>query len=182
MSCIVTSGIAAPNCADKFGVPGIQIAKVFIANFDQVTLTETVDGEISGVAFDYSYSGTYQIVFHDGTVNGTEELQTGDTAGSYYNQTFLGRTINTSTATRNAIEDMVDIPLLIIYKSKKGDYFVMGESGGIKLTGDVTTTGAKTGDETGTLLTFTGVNNGKIKKFFNTDAATTEALVDGYLI
>jgi hypothetical protein len=181
-SCIITSGIIKPSCADKFGVPGVQSSKIYIANFDQVAFTETTPGLIDGISFDFSYSGMYVMELHDNTINFTEELVSGETAGSYYNQTFLGRTINTSNDTRSTVEDLIDVPVIVLYKTKKGQWWVVGESGGVKLTGDTTTDGAKTGDETGTLLTFTGVNNGKRKQFYNTSDANTDALVEGYVL
>jgi hypothetical protein len=77
---------------------------------------------------------------------------------------------------------LIDVPVIVLYKTKKGQWWVVGESGGVKLTGDTTTDGAKTGDETGTLLTFTGVNNGKRKQFYNTSDANTDALVEVYVL
>jgi len=106
-------------------------------------------------------------------------LAVGENAASHYTQNFTGRVIDDSTAIRNRIEDFVDVDVVIIFKKKNDRFWIFGETGGIQLTENPKTSGATTGDDTGDMLIFTGVNNGKHRYFFDTDAATTQTVLDG---
>lgn len=181
--CLITSGWGCPDCTDKFGVPGIERDEIWIGNKSEVTaFISTISGEISDITFDFSYNGFRKICLHKNTGSFTEELVVGENSASHYTQNFVGRVIDDSTAVRNAIEDLVDVDTVIVFKKKNGKFQVVGETGGVALSENEKTSGATTGDDFGDLLTFTGTNNGKARYFFDTDAATTQATLDGLVV
>ncbi len=77
---------------------------------------------------------------------------------------------------------MVGTSLVALFKDKNDKYYVLGETDGLELSENAKNSGAAPGDDTGDVLTFSGVNRGKAKKFFKTDAATTETTVAGYVV
>ena len=180
--CLITAGWAGPSCDETFNVPGIEKDKIYVGNKSEITaFTSTVDGEIDGLTFD-TYKGLYALTVNKDTASFTEELQVGANSGYYYNETVTFRTIDESTAVRNAIEDMVGTSLVFVLKDKNGKWTVLGETDGVELSEQTKTSGAAPGDDTGDVLTFAGVNRGKAKKFFATDAATTDSTLAGYLL
>lgn len=179
--CEFTKPWSDPSCDDKFNVPGVNHQEVFIANVDDVTgFTETSEGEIDAIAFN-TYKGLMKLIFHRDTVQITETLVSGNNAGDHYTQEFVARTIDDSTSVRNAINELVGVDVYIIAKKKNGKFAFLGESEGLKLTGNEKASGAASGDDTGDLLTFTGVNLGKHKYFFDTSAAQSATTLQGYV-
>lgn len=180
--CLITAGWTGPSCADTFNVPGIEKDEILFANKSEISaFSETVTGEIDGITFD-TYKGFYRVTVHKDTASWTEELQVGTNSGYYYNQSFTFRTIDSATSIRNAINNFVGTSVVAMAKDKNGNWIVLGETDGIELSENTKTSGAAPGDDSGDVLTFSGVNRGKAKKFFNTDAATTETTVDGYVV
>lgn len=180
--CLITAGWVGPSCDDTFNVPGIQKDEIYFANKSEISAySESVTGEIDGITFD-TYKGFYKVVVHKDTASWSEELQVGTNSGYFYNQTFSFRTIDTSTSIRNAINNMVGTSLVALFKDKNDKYYVLGETDGLELSENAKNSGAAPGDDTGDVLTFSGVNRGKAKKFFKTDVATTETTVAGYVV
>ncbi len=181
-ACAITNGWNCPDCTEKFGVPGIQRDEIWIANHAEITaFVSIVTGEVSNLTF-ASYKGLKKLCVHKDTGLAGEELVKANNAGSHYTQSFIGRVIDDSTATRTAIEDLVDVPVVIITKKKNNKFVIIGESGDLELTENSKSTGATTGDDTGDLLTFAGTNNGKHRYFLDTDVATTQTVLDGLVV
>ena len=181
--CLISAGFACPDCTDKFGTPGIERDEIFIGNKSEVTaFISTITGEVSNITFDFSYNGFRKICVHKNTGSFTEELVVGENSASHYTQGFTARVIDDSTAVRNAIEDFVDVDVVIVFKKKNGKFQVVGETGGVTMNENTKTSGAITGDDFGDLFTFNGTNNGKARYFFDTDAATTQATLDALVV
>lgn len=179
--CLVTAGIAANDCTEKFGVPGIE-DKFYIANHSEVTAySETVPGEIDALSFT-SGKGVKEVFYKDATGSYIDSLVSDSPSGFYYNQNLTVRVTNKLTATRNSIEDMVGVNVVLIVEDADGKWKIFGETKGLKLTVNDNNSGTVAGDEAGDLLTFTGINLGKIKEFLATDKATTDALLSGYIV
>ncbi len=180
--CLITAGWVGPSCDETFNVPGIEKDKIYVGNKSEIeALTSTVDGELDGITFEAS-KGLFALTVHKDTASWSEELQIGANSGYYYNTSLTFRTIDGATSVRNAIEDMVGTALVFAVKDKNGSWFIIGETDGVELSEQTKGSGAAPGDDTGDVLTFTGVNRGKVKKFFNTDAATTDTTLAGYLL
>ena len=177
-ACLITTGIAAPSCDTKFSIPGIR-RKVLVTNFDDISsFSETVSGEIDGITFK-SLKGFFELFYKDETGNAQSELTTDAPSGLYFTQTANLRVVEKSTATRNSIEDMADVPLLVLVEESDGQWKVLGESRGVKLSKSIYQTGTVPGDENGWLLTFTGINLGEVKRFFKTSNAVTNSTLVG---
>lgn len=180
--CLITAGWTGPSCDDTFNVPGIEKDKIYVGNKSEITaFTSTVDGEIDGLTFE-TYKGLYALTVHKDTASWSEELQVGANSGYYYNSSLTFRTIDSATAVRNAINDMVGTSLVFAVKDKNGNWYIIGETDGVELSEQTKGSGAAPGDDTGDVLTFSGVNRGKVKKFFKTDATTTDSTLAGYLL
>lgn len=180
--CLVTAGWGCPTCAEKFQTAGIEKDEVWVGNHSEITAYGSiVDGEINALTF-AQYKGLFKLCFHKDTAQITEELVAGTNAGYHYTQTFEGRVIDDSTVTRNAIEDMVGVDVVIIAKKKNGKYKLIGENGGVSLEGNVNNTGAATGDDVGDLLTWTGIGLGRARYFLDIDEATTKTTLDSYVL
>lgn len=181
-TCVISSGWTGPACADVFNVPGIEKDKIYVTNKADIdSYTEAVTGEISAITFE-QYKGFYSLEVHKDTASWSEELQVGQNSGAHYQTSLTFRTIDAATSIRNAINDMVGTSLVFAVKDKNGNWYVIGETDGVELSENTKGSGSAPGDDTGDVLTFTGVNRGKVKKFFITDAATTETTIDGYLL
>lgn len=181
-ACAITNGWDCPDCSDRFNVPGIQRDEIWITNHADITaFVSTATGEVSNLTF-ATYKGFKKICFHKDTGGFTEELVRANNAGSHYTQSFTGRVIDDSTATRNAIEDLVDVPVVIVFKKKNGKFLILGETGDLELMENPKGTGATTGDDTGDVLTFSGTQTGKTRYFFDTNEATTQTLLDGLVV
>ena len=179
--CLITSGWDCPDCTTKFSIPGLQRDEIFIANRSEVSaFTEPSAGLVSALTFD-QYKGMFKLCVHKDTAGVIEELVRADNAGSHYTQTFTARVIDDSTVIRNSINDLVDVDIVVVVKRKNGKFIILGQDEGISLTENVKDTGATTGDDTGDLLTFTGLGLGKYKEFLDTDEATSQATLDGYV-
>lgn len=180
--CLASCGITCPDCDNKFAVPGIERDEIWIANKSEVlAFISDTEGEVKDLTFG-TYDGLWKICLHKNTGQYTEELVTSNTAGAHYTQTFVGRTIDSSTEVRNRINEYVDTDLVIIFKKKDGTFMIIGEDGGVTLSENVKNTGATTGDETGDLLTFSGLGNGKARNFFDTSEAATQTILDDHVI
>lgn len=180
--CLITAGWDCPACDEKFTVPGIEKDEIFIGNHSEITAyTETIPGEIDALTFVLT-KGFKKLCFHKDTGSFTEELVVANNAGSHFTQSFVGRTIDDSTAVRVAIEEFVDVDVVIVFKKKNGSFVLLGQNGGISLTVNSKSTGAATGDDTGDSLEFTGLGLGKANYFFDTSEAATQALLDGYVV
>jgi len=180
--CIITSGITTPGCTDRFASPGISRADIYVFNHSEISAyTSTVTGEVSALTFSPSYEVGFLVSMHKNSASFSEELVADENSAPYYNLTFAGKIIANDTDTRVAIEDMVDVDLVIVAKAKSGVYYILGESGGLKLTENTFTTGATNGDEIGDTLSFTGVENGRARVFLDTNEATTKITLDSYL-
>lgn len=177
--CLITTGWETPDCTEKFNVPGIERDEIWVANRSEITaISSSVAGEVDGFTF-LAATGFKKIAFHKNTGNVSEELVKAENSGAYYNQTFTGRVIDDSTDVREAIQDMVDVDLVIAVRKKNDKFVLIGENGGVTLTENTKQSGATDGDDTGDVLTFTGRNLGKSRYVFDTDVATTQALLDG---
>lgn len=179
MGCVIAGGTASPACAERFTPPGIERGGIYIFNYEEITaFTSAVAGEVSALTLGSDVG--FKLDMHKNTISWSEELVASET-GNYYNQTFGGKIISFDTTTMLAIEGFVDVDVVIIAKMKNGDFITLGETGGLKLTTNTKNSGATAGDETGDMLEFTGINNGKAQKFFITDEATTLTALDSYL-
>jgi hypothetical protein len=181
--CIITSGITTPACADRFSSPGINREDIWVFNHSEIAsfTAGAQTGEISAITFSPSYEVGFVVASHKNSAQFVEELQTSEEAAPFYNQTFSIRIIANDTATRNAIEDMVDVDLVIVFKQKNGKFRIIGETGGVKLSEQVYDSGKTAGDSIGDTLVFTGVENGKANFFLDTDEATTRTTIESYL-
>jgi len=180
--CLITTGWSCPDCTSKFNIPGLERNELLIANKSEISaFTSATEGEVSAITFD-TYKGFYRVCAHKDTASWQENLVVGANSGNHFTQTVTFRTIDPSTGVRNAIEDLVDVDVVVAVKSKRGDWWILGEDAGLRLTSNDKDSGAATGDDQGDLLTFSGVALGKARKFFITDAATTETTIDGYVV
>lgn len=178
--CLITAGWNCPSCDDKFQIPGIQRDAIWVGNRSEIaSFTSTVDGEVSALVMD-TYKYLYKICVHRDSASFTEELASENTAGYYYNQNFTFRVIDDSTAVKEAIEKMVGVDLVFIFKKRNNKYQIVGQDFGVRLTTNTKTSGAAAGDETGDTLTFTGEALSKANYFWNTSVAITESLLDDY--
>jgi len=183
MGCIISQGVSTPACGDRFSSPGINREDIWVFNHSEISAftAGAQTGEISAITFSPSYEVGFVVATHKNSASFLEELQTSEEAAPFYNQTFTARIIANDTVTRNAIEDMVDVDLVIVFKQKNGKFRIIGESGGVKLTEQVYDSGKTAGDAIGDTLVFSGVENGKANFFFDTDEATTKTTVESYL-
>lgn len=181
-SCLISQGWDCPDCTEKFNVPGLEKDEVFIANHTEIlAYASVIPGEISGLTFE-ALKGFKKICFHKDTSSWGEELVPGTNAGSHYTQNVTGRTIDFSTAIRNAIDEYVDVDTVIVVKGKGGKFWLVGEDGGLTLSENIKNTGAASGDDTGDSLIWSGLGLGKVRQFLLTDEATTQALLDGLVV
>ena len=180
--CVITAGWTGPSCDNTFNVPGIEKDKIYVANKSEISaFTSSVTGEIDGITFD-TYKGLYAVTVHKDTASWSEELQVNANSGYYYNVSLSFRTIDNTTAVRNAINDMVGTSLVFVVKDKNGKWHVIGETDGVELSEQTKGSGAAPGDDTGDVLTFSGVNRGKVKQFLDTNETTSDATLAGYLL
>lgn len=176
--CLITAGIDCPDCPKKFGVPGIEKDAIYIANKSEIlAFISSVANEISDFTLE-TYACLYKICTLKDSGLWKEELVVGENAGAYYNQEFTARVIDPSTSVITAIEDMVAVDVVLVIKQKDGNYYILGTNGGMQLTINEKTSGAKAGDDFGDLLTFKGISLGKTNKFYNTSPAVTEATLE----
>lgn len=179
--CVTSTGWLVPACADRFGIPGIDRDEIWMANHSEITAyTSGGTHQISALTF-ASTKVMVKLAAHKETGKFGEELVVAPNAGNHYTQNFSFRVIDDDDATVKAIEDLVDVDLVFVVKKRNGKYFLLGESGGLQLSENVADSGATSGDDTGEMLTFTGLNLGKMKEFFDTDVSTTKTTLDGYL-
>lgn len=180
--CLATQGWLGPDCSEKFNAPGLDVDTVYIGNrIDVAAFISIVPGEISAITM-VALASLYKIVFHKDSASIGEELVSAANAGSSYTQNVTARTIDDSTAVRVAIEEYVNVNMIVIVKKKNGKFFLVGENGGVKLSENVKTSGATSGDDTGDTLIWTGIGLGKMRQVFDTDEATTQALLDSYVL
>jgi hypothetical protein len=181
--CKISSGVTAPGCSDRFSSPGINREDIWVFNHSEISAytAGAQTGEVSAITFSPSYETGFIVATHKNSAQFLEELQVSDEAAPYYKQTFSARVISKDTDTRNAIENMVDVDLVLAFKQRNGKFRVIGQTGGVKLTEQVYDTGKTEGDAIGDTLVFTGVENGKAKFFFDTSETATKATLDSYL-
>ncbi len=180
-ACVITTGVDAPDCGSRFSSPGINRTDIWIFNHSEVlAFTSSIVGEVDDLTMVATKVG-FKLDVHKNTVFWGEELQTSEEAAPFYNQTFTARIIATDTATRNAIEDLVDVDLVIVAKQKNGKFIIVGEDAGVKLTEQTFESGKIAGDAVGNMLVFTGQSNQKTRYFFDTSEAATEVALDALL-
>ena len=178
--CVISTSILRAACGDRFGQPGISQDDVWISNFDDLegNTRTALKKEIS--ALDYiTGKQAYKFAMEKNTGQFDAEL-TSETSGSFYSETFTAKILDGSSTTAQTIEDYVDVPVVIVARLNDGSYVVMGLSGNLTMTGDAYSSGAASGDDRGSTLTWTGDENERFNYFFDTDAATTKATLVGY--
>jgi hypothetical protein len=178
--CLTSTGWLPPACGQRFSVPGIERDEIYMANHSDITAYTETGNQISALTFTGA-TVMVKLAAHKETGSFGEELVKGTNAGSHYTQNLSMRVIDDDEATRKSIEDMVDVDLVFVVKRRNNKFYLLGRTGGITLTENPFNTGATTGDDTGDMLTFSGVNLAKMKQFFDTDAATTIVTLDSYL-
>lgn len=179
--CLLTSGLDCTPCGNAFIAPGIQKDAIYLANKSEISGTAT-NGTISSFTF-APYAGLHKICVHKDSASYSEELVSEANSGKYWNENFTFRLIDYDINTRNFIQDLCGADgLVVIFKTKEGQWQVAGWDNGLEVTANTYNTGAAAGDEIGDILTLTGVATNKHYRFFNTSDAITESTLAGYEI
>lgn len=181
-TCVIGANIDGAACASRFSSPGIERDKIWILNREEVEgFVSTVTGEVSALTIT-ALKTAFKIDVHKNTGMFGEVLVTSDEAAPFYEQDFSAKIIANDTATMTGIEDLVGVDVLLIVKLRSGKYRIVGEDGGVKLVENEYTSGKGAGDAVGDTIVFKGQSNGKARFFFDTDEATSEATLNGYLV
>ncbi len=129
--CKISQGTTTPGCDDRFSSPGISRDDIYLFNHSEVSAyTSTTEGEVSALTFSPSYEVGYKLAIHKDSGQFIDTLTTSEEAAPYYEQEFSARIIANDTDTRNAIEGLVDVDLVIVFKQKNGKYKIIGETSG----------------------------------------------------
>lgn len=179
--CLITSGLDCTPCANAFIAPGIQKDEIYLANKSEISGTAT-NGTFSSFTFS-AYAGLHKICVHKDSASFTEEFASEANTGKYWKETFTFRVMDYDIDTRNWIQDLCGADgIVVVYKTKEGQWQVAGWDNGLEVTANTFNTGAAAGDELGDIVTLTGVATNKHYRFFDTSDATTAATLASYEI
>ena len=121
------------------------------------------------------------MAIHKDTGMYEENLVTSPDHAPFYTQKFSVKVVANDTATVQAIEKLVGVDLLAVCHLRNGNYRIVGEFEGVKVTVNDYNSGKVSGDSVGEEIVFEGVKGGKASFFLDTDEATSKATLDGYL-
>ena len=128
-TCVIGQGIDGADCNSRFSSPGIEKDKIWIFNREEVlSFTSTVSGEVSALTLEALKTG-FKMDVHKNTPMYKETLVTSDEAAAFYEQEFSAKIIANDTTTRQGIEAMVGVDLMIIFKGRNNKFQIVGENG-----------------------------------------------------
>lgn len=182
MGCNITQGIEPTTCEQS--LPGLKRGAIWMFNRDQVVaiaVDSDLDVVCDGLTLASGASG-YKIDAHKNTANFIETAQNPDNSGSYYDQTLAMRIVDDSTATLEAVRGMLGANLLFVVQKRNGRFYLLGELEGLEYAKDgnaMHESGSAPGDDSGRMLTFTGIVENAARQLFVTSELGTTTYLDG---
>jgi hypothetical protein len=146
-------------CADGI-VAGLE--KVYVVAHKDLTGTTVYSAATNGTVTQVKLSGSTKFVevgLLKSTAGLSEKLTKDNTKGtSFYTQTFTLVLGDLSTENKTFIESVQNQPVVVIYKTRTGKYFIVGLNGQFEITNIEGGTGTAEGDQIGHTLTFEGIS------------------------
>lgn len=181
-NCLIQNGITL-SCDDRRRVGGAK-TKFWIGFLsDLATPIDTEsDTYITSLTFN-TYAGLYEF---EGMKKSHQFGHTGVTAAGgqkSFNHDFIAKLITTTPTDDKVIEDlMVSTDAFIVAQDNNNEFYILGGSNGMEMTNTVQNTGVDSSSDIADTLTFVGEERRKPKRFLDTDAATTLALIESYVV
>jgi hypothetical protein len=176
--CNITQGITPAGCVQS--LPGVQPTKIWVANYSDIDsfTAGSTDASWQGITMNAS-AYLYKFDVFKNSVSFTEELQSADTSGDYYQQTVSFRVVDDSLDTVLATRGMLGSELVFVMQKRNGKFYLLGDLEGLKLgEGTMHESGAAPGDDAGRMFSFTGIVQNQAKQFLVTDEASTISYLD----
>jgi hypothetical protein len=154
--CNIARGITPQFCEQS--LPGIQTQRIWAMNFSDIeSITYTSSAVASAITLAPG-KYAYKLDAHKNTPSFTEELQSADNSGDYYNETLSFRVIDDSMDTLLGAQGLLGADLVFVVQKKNGNFYILGTVEGLKLgDGTMHETGAAPGDDNGRMLSFNGI-------------------------
>lgn len=152
MPCALTQGYTLLGCKDGIG----GIAEAYFIEKGNVASYTKVSGQVTAMT---TSSGTkfYKYELQRNTSTFEETIESNPENGTVaYNQSLTIILNRLQTSVRNEILLLAKNQLLVIVKDRNGNYWLMGETGGLDLTTGTAGPGTAATDRSGYSLTFTG--------------------------
>lgn len=159
MAC--TSLTALPRVCAEGVLAGLE--KVYVVAFKDLTGSTVYSAStVTGTVLSVNLSGSTRFVeigLLKSTAGLSETLTKDNTKGtSFFTQTFTLVLGDLTTENATFIKDVTNQPVVVIYKTRTGKYFIVGLNGLFEVSGIQGGTGTAEADLIGHTLTFSGIS------------------------
>lgn len=181
-NCLIQNGITV-SCDDRRRVGGAK-TRFWVGQIGN--LATPIDTEsatyISSLDFN-TYEGLYEFEGMKKSHQFGYTMVTAAGGQKSYNHDFIAKLISTTPTDDGVIQDLaVADDAFIVAQDNNGDFYILGGSNGMEMTAGVRNTGVDSSADISDVLTFVGEERTIPKRFFDTDAATTLALIESYVV
>jgi len=178
MNCKIAAGIDL-TCDDKRRLGGLNTRFWIYDPQDVEAIVEGVTGYVEALTF---ATGTNTFTFYspDNSCSAGWEATIAEGGNKFFNHTVAIKLLSTTPEDDEVIEDMLVAKMAVIVETQNQEFLIYGINNGLKTTEGTQNSGAEDASDTTDSLTLSGGEKLKPKRFFDTDYATTLALLVGY--
>lgn len=179
MSCNITASIGL-TCADQRQAAGVQ-RRFWLGNLSDLqdsAFTEGVDGYVTAISFE-AYAGLYAFVGPKKGHSFSTPAQIEDGSNKMFLHQASIKLFSSNPTDDEQIESLLTADLFAIFEDNNQEFFLLGGEQGMEVTDIQRTTQTDTGD-TAFNISLQGVSKNLPLRVFDTDYATTKALLESY--
>ena len=173
--CTFSAGFAASGCA----LPSVGVSKddIWLFNTSNISSYTDSSGTITALTLATGATG-YKMEIEKGSGNTYQERQEDDSSGIDYKHGFEGRIADTSATARTFIDNFNGPDVTMVVRRNDDTFDILGLDEGVRM---VRMNESTRSGELGYNFAFEGMGfNYVMKKFLDTDLATTITTLNGY--
>lgn len=183
MACLLTDGIAQGCRGNAGGIKRILLANTInVTSYTPAADGATDEGAITAVAMELG-TQFYEFIPNKQSSNYVENVQSSVPNGTVGFEQVLTMIFKKNEASlRNQVLILARAETYAIVEDYNGKYFVLGEANGLELTGGNSDSGTALADLNGWNVQLGGMESLPAREIFDTDKATTDAIIAALLI
>jgi len=181
MACGVADGIAIV-CVDIRRVGGVN-KNAYVTNRSDIT-SYTIDasGYITNIVF-VAYKGLFKFESKKQAHSGGHASQSQDPGGNkFYQHDVIMKLFAATPADDQVLEDLLVADTVVILETNNKQFKIFGKDNGMEVTTDVQNTGQADASDVADVITMIGAEQKRPSEILNTNFATTQNLLETYVI
>jgi hypothetical protein len=148
---------------------------------DLLSYTEDSEGYVDALAFDV-YKGLHVFTSTRNGASTISDIARIEGGNANFPQTVVLSLVDVTPAQKETLTDLAYSTVVAIVETSKGRFEIFGIDLGLEVESAPKNSGNSPADPTNRVVTLVGAQAGLEKVFFNTDYATTKALLESYVV